>query len=173
MTSVDGRAILFGGYGVDDVPLDDTWEWRDGAWAKVAGTAPSPRYYHALALSSGVPFLFGGSVEPGRDLDGTWTWKGGKWNVAPSSDAPRSRYAHALAARGTTVVLFGGLAAEALEDTVLGDTWEWNGSDWSERKVGGPSKPVGEGKPGPLFRRAWEAYQEFKRRVMRKETVSA
>jgi D-alanine transaminase len=34
-------------------------------------------------------------------------------------------------------------------------------------------KPVGEGKPGPLFHRAWEAYQEFKRRVMRKETVSA
>lgn len=34
-------------------------------------------------------------------------------------------------------------------------------------------KPVGEGKPGPLFRRAWEGYQEFKRRVMRKEAVSA
>ncbi|MDH4173149.1 MAG: D-amino acid aminotransferase [Betaproteobacteria bacterium] len=34
-------------------------------------------------------------------------------------------------------------------------------------------KPVGDGKPGPLFRRAWEGYQEFKRRVMRKEAVSA
>ncbi len=34
-------------------------------------------------------------------------------------------------------------------------------------------KPVGEGKPGPLFRRAWQAYQEFKRRVMRREAVSA
>lgn len=34
-------------------------------------------------------------------------------------------------------------------------------------------KPVGEGRPGPLFRRAWESYQEFKRRVMRKEAVSA
>ena len=34
-------------------------------------------------------------------------------------------------------------------------------------------KPVGEGRPGPLFRRAWEGYQEFKRRVMRKEAVSA
>jgi D-alanine transaminase len=34
-------------------------------------------------------------------------------------------------------------------------------------------KPVGAGKPGPLFRRAWEGYQEFKRRVMRKEAVSA
>jgi len=34
-------------------------------------------------------------------------------------------------------------------------------------------KPLGEGRPGPLFRRAWEGYQEFKRRVMRKEAVSA
>jgi D-alanine transaminase len=34
-------------------------------------------------------------------------------------------------------------------------------------------KPVGEGKPGPLFRRAWDGYQDFKRRVMRKEAVSA
>jgi D-alanine transaminase len=34
-------------------------------------------------------------------------------------------------------------------------------------------KPVGEGRPGPLFRRAWQGYQEFKRRVMRKETQPA
>jgi D-alanine transaminase len=34
-------------------------------------------------------------------------------------------------------------------------------------------KPVGEGRPGPVFRRAWQGYQDFKRRVMRKEAVSA
>jgi D-alanine transaminase len=34
-------------------------------------------------------------------------------------------------------------------------------------------KPVADGKPGPLFRRAWQGYQDFKRRVMRKEAVSA
>jgi D-alanine transaminase len=34
-------------------------------------------------------------------------------------------------------------------------------------------RPVGEGRPGPVFRRAWQGYQEFKRRVMRKEAVSA
>lgn len=34
-------------------------------------------------------------------------------------------------------------------------------------------KAVGEGKPGPLFKRAWQGYQEFKRRVMRKETQPA
>ena len=34
-------------------------------------------------------------------------------------------------------------------------------------------KPVGEGKPGPLFRKAYAGYQEFKAKVMRKEAVSA
>ena len=34
-------------------------------------------------------------------------------------------------------------------------------------------KPVADGRPGPLFRRAWQGYQEFKRRIMRKEAVSA
>ena len=34
-------------------------------------------------------------------------------------------------------------------------------------------KPVGDGKPGPLFRKAYAAYQEFKAKVMRKEAISA
>ena len=34
-------------------------------------------------------------------------------------------------------------------------------------------KPVGEGKPGPLFRKAYAGYQDFKAKVMRKEAVSA
>ena len=34
-------------------------------------------------------------------------------------------------------------------------------------------KAVGDGKPGPLFKRAYALYQEFKAKVMRKEAVSA
>ena len=34
-------------------------------------------------------------------------------------------------------------------------------------------KPVADGRPGPLFRRAFQLYQEFKAKVMRKEAVSA
>jgi len=32
---------------------------------------------------------------------------------------------------------------------------------------------VADGRPGPLFRRAFALYQEFKAKVMRKEAVSA
>ncbi|MGD9953363.1 MAG: D-amino acid aminotransferase [Burkholderiales bacterium] len=34
-------------------------------------------------------------------------------------------------------------------------------------------KPVGEGRPGALFQKAYAGYQDFKRRVMRKESVPA
>jgi D-alanine transaminase len=34
-------------------------------------------------------------------------------------------------------------------------------------------RPVGEGRPGALFRKAYAGYQDFKARVMRKEAVSA
>jgi D-alanine transaminase len=34
-------------------------------------------------------------------------------------------------------------------------------------------RPVGDGKPGPLFKKAYAGYQEFKAKVMRKEAVSA
>jgi len=34
-------------------------------------------------------------------------------------------------------------------------------------------KPVADGKPGPLFKRAWQGYQDFKRRVMRKDSIPA
>jgi len=34
-------------------------------------------------------------------------------------------------------------------------------------------KPVGEGRPGGLFHKAYAGYQDFKRRVMRKESVTA
>jgi D-alanine transaminase len=34
-------------------------------------------------------------------------------------------------------------------------------------------QPVGDGRPGPLFKRAYAGYQEFKAKVMRKEAVSA
>src|SRR5436190_1909276 len=51
------------------------------------------------------------------------------------------RYSHAMAydaARGVTV-LFGG----ANYPTTNGDTWEWNGTVWTQHAVRGPSPRVG------------------------------
>ena len=34
-------------------------------------------------------------------------------------------------------------------------------------------QPIGEGRPGPVFRRAWQIYQDFKNDVMRQHAAHA
>jgi hypothetical protein len=52
------------------------------------------------------------------------------------------------------IVLFGGYSAE--EEYPVGDTWEWDGSDWTERAVPGPGPRHG----------AVMAYDENRRRMV-------
>ncbi len=50
-------------------------------------------------------------------------------------DTPGVRNAHALGYDGRVVVLFGG----ATESAVVGDTWGWDGKDWTRLAGGGPA----------------------------------
>ncbi len=137
--STKGVVVLFGGY--DDITLtcSDTWEWDGDNWTDVSpsGTAgvdfPYGRVEAALAFDStrNVAVLFGG--DNADYVCDTWEWDGGNWsNVSPSGtegvDYPPARSNHAMAfdpVRGV-VVLFGGD-----NDDYLGDTWEWDGDNWS------------------------------------------
>ncbi|MFN5946387.1 MAG: right-handed parallel beta-helix repeat-containing protein, partial [Phycisphaerae bacterium] len=59
------------------------------------------------------------------------------WAERAPSASPSARRNHAMAfdaARGVTV-LFGGFGDIGL----VADTWEWNGTDWTQRPVSGPS----------------------------------
>ncbi len=49
-------------------------------------------------------------------------------------DNPGVRNAHALGYDGRVVVLYGG----ATDTAVVGDTWGWDGKDWTRLAVGGP-----------------------------------
>lgn len=131
------RVVLFGGYEKSTF-YGDTWEWDGVNWTQVMTTvAPAPRGNHALAYDAKrrVTLLFGGSARAW--LDDTWEWDGNTWQQRASSVHPNPRRDHALAydlARGKCV-LFGGFGMEAEGDvsyTHLGDTWEWDGSAWSE-----------------------------------------
>ena len=70
----------------------------------------------------------------------TWAWRAGAWRLlAPrSSPPPRTWAGLAYDQQRKEVVLFGGqdvferVAGKGLE--WYGDTWIWNGSDWSERR---------------------------------------
>jgi hypothetical protein len=137
--SARGRVVLFGGNDAFGGSLQDTWEWDGAAWVDrtPAGSKPSARGDHELAYDAarGRVVLFGGSSNGVRQ--DTWEWDGASWtDRTPVGPGPAGRYAYAMAydAARARVVLHGGNDAAGRQ---LGDTWEWDGSDWVERTPAG------------------------------------
>jgi hypothetical protein len=141
--------VLFGGYrgtGVNCFPddgetseyCDDTWELRGGEWIQVMITPPARRAGHSLVYdaAAGEVVLFGGENETGQFGD-TWTYDGIAWTVATPAAPPSARSEHLATfdpLRGE-VVVFGGFVGAAGDcgggSPFCGDTWAWNGSEWT------------------------------------------
>jgi hypothetical protein len=151
------RVVLFGGGGASTY-TQDTWEWNGSAWTNVTpATSPPARNGHALAYDAARArtVLFGGQMISGLYHRDTWTWNGASWtDVTPAGANPYARYTHRMAydsGRGR-VVLFGGYARSPT-GVVLGavqDTWEWNGSAWTEMTPGGFS-PIARSRHAMTF----------------------
>jgi hypothetical protein len=136
--SVRGRTVLFGGFQTSPsvAILGDTWEWDGVTWAQqTPAVSPPPRRKHAMAFDSarGVTVLFGGAYG-GPTYSDTWEWNGAEWTERQPAIVPALREYHAMAydsIRGVTV-LFGGRTGSSTS-TALDDTWEWDGSAWTQR----------------------------------------
>jgi hypothetical protein len=131
------RVLLFGGSnGPGSVRYDDTWEWNGSSWSqRTAMQSPSPRNHHAMAydVARGRAVVFGGLTGAVVNLADTWEWDGATWTQRFPAHAPAARIQAAVAydaARGR-VVLFGGAAWGS--PVPFGDTWEWDGVDWTQR----------------------------------------
>jgi hypothetical protein len=126
----------------------ETWIWDGSEWAPQA-TGPS-RLGAGMAFdaATGTAVLFGGETleQYGCGADDaaqypypcaeTWTWDGSSWTKeSPAHDPPR-RYGSSMAYDPIhdQVVLFGGLGPNDMNDmpTRRGDTWTWDGSDWTK-----------------------------------------
>jgi hypothetical protein len=84
--------------------------------------------------------VYGGSLESGVAFADTWEWDGVTWrHVATSGPPARSGAGMVYDARRETVVLFGGVSSINPERRELGDTWEWNGTQWTQVASTGPS----------------------------------
>ncbi len=139
-----GRTVLFGGISSAGDFLGDTWEWDGSYWTQMQEIGPAPRTAAAMAFDSAqqVSVLFGGAA--GAIIFGdTWQWDGANWTQV-SESGPSGRYDHAVAfdSSSNQLVLFGGQADQAGQ-TLFGDTWEFDGQNWTQQQDAGPSPRFG------------------------------
>lgn len=131
------RTVLFGGQYASTY-LSDTWEYDGIDWQQRGSGGPPARSRHAMAYDSlrGRVTLFGGFRDSPRVVYGdTWEWDGSVWREHFGIPSPQARFHHGMAfdsARGV-LVAYGGVDSTS-SSTILGDTWEWDGTAWTEPK---------------------------------------
>ncbi len=149
------RVVVFGGRPSGN-PLathfEDTWEWDGSSWIKRCGD-PSPcgppaRSGHVMTFDAarGEVLLFGGWTFDGSNsnsLQDLWAWDGSSWSeqctTAPCSDMlppARSNAGLTYDSHRERAVLYGGYGSGTGR---LADTWEWDGSEWTETADGSPT----------------------------------
>ncbi|MFG0320572.1 MAG: kelch repeat-containing protein [Planctomycetota bacterium JB042] len=144
-----GKVLLFGGRDSNNkpagsyVPYADTWTWDGVDWVELfPATVPNVRHGHQLAFDQGLnKVVMTGGQRPGTTYDETWVWDSGVMNwvqLAPAA-TPGIRVFHAMEydpARGV-LVLHGG--KNTSNNTIYTDTWEFDGSTWTQVDPAGPA----------------------------------
>lgn len=155
--------VMFGGRGAFDGATslthntNETWFWTGLTWLQqFPEHQPPARGAHTMTYDpdNGRVFLFGGRVEADdRDGDPTylndlWYWKDGDWTRVETSNAPSPRHYSGLTwdRERERLVLFGGngYGADGVTLEAKFDTWEFDGTNWTQISSGEPkvAKPV-------------------------------
>jgi Galactose oxidase, central domain len=122
----------------------DPWDWgafsgREWRETKSGSVSPAARWSTAMVTDEkrNRIVLFGGQSEDVPYLADTWEWDGTAWSKCRTSRAPPARHAHAMAydSLRNRVVLFGGLGPGESSNRLLQDTWEWDGVEWTQRRI--------------------------------------
>ncbi len=134
------ESVLFGGQ--NRAGLNDTWLWNGAAWRQATpSVSPSARYASSIAYDTtrARTVLFGGFGDAA--LADTWEWNGTTWLSTNPGHRPPARMRGIMTydpSRNATV-LFGGYTLENHDP--LGDTWTWDGTDWTQLStVSSPAK---------------------------------
>src|SRR5262245_19511074 len=139
--SIRNVMVLFGGLAPSGQVLNDTWVYNGTTWTRPVVAVPTRRWIQRMAFDRdrGKVVLFGGASTAGV-LGDTWEWDGTQWTQVAIS-GPAARYADALCydTDRHLTLLFGGQTGFDFGDGPLGDTWEYDGTAWSERAIPGPS----------------------------------
>lgn len=127
--------VLFGG-GSGSGELADTWVWNTaaGTWTQLSPAhSPSAREGARLEWDGTRLILFGGQTTAGASSE-TWAWNGTDWTqLAPAIPPPARAYGSmTYDPIRHQIVLFGGETMGAYTG-LLGDTWTWDGANWTQR----------------------------------------
>jgi len=144
------RILSFGGYD-GSRSLGDLRALEAGTWRTIAqdSAAPAAEAGFVYDARRNRMVTFGGSPGPRQINTDTREFDGTRWARVETASPP-ARQAHVMAydeRRGRTV-LFGGMGnggGPGQRPPMLGDTWEYDGAAWTERKVAGPSPRNGAG----------------------------
>jgi hypothetical protein len=135
-----GVLVFYGGYdGATGTWYDDTWEWggNGSAWSqRCTGCAPGKRADASMAWdpASGHVLMFGGASSFFTSVGGTWRWDGTSWTQLTPAASPSARNTASIATDvvHSRVLLFGGAFVNGLSGTTYGDTWQWDGANWTQ-----------------------------------------
>jgi hypothetical protein len=118
------------------------------SWTEIKpATAPSPRTVHRMAYDPGRERIVLVAGQPGDQalpLGDIWEWDGTDWSeLKPVSGVAlpiRKNFGMAYDSVRKRLVVFAGIKGGlSAPPETLGDTWEWDGESWVERKP--PSAP--------------------------------
>ncbi len=128
--------VLFGGNGNSGKLLNDTWEWDGSNWTQMhPATSPPARFSASMAYDSALHemVLFGGQNASGGVYNDTWEWDGNNWTKMTPATSPSARVNQVMADDSVrhVMVMFGGSACYECSH-LFGDTWEWDGSNWTQ-----------------------------------------
>jgi hypothetical protein len=126
--------VLFGGVDPQGNTFKETLEYKGFTWTgQVLMGSPAPRWAGAMAFDAkhNEIVLFGGA-NANKLYDDTWVYDGVTWvERAPlHRPSPRANPTMTYDAARKVIVLFGGDSATK-PTTYSGETWTWDGSDWT------------------------------------------
>ncbi|HEY4223603.1 MAG TPA: hypothetical protein VGO62_19740, partial [Myxococcota bacterium] len=136
-------AIDASGLGVAAVSASAVGDWRE----RVPSANPPPRKRAGIAYDAGhdVVVLFGGADQDGTARSDTFIFDGERFSEKQPAHRPpaRSDCAMAYDAASDRTVLFGGTTTDGSPGTLLGDTWLWDGNDWTPLAGSAPAPRAG------------------------------
>lgn len=124
--------VLHGGFLFPSPVYNDTWEWDGTAWTPAASGPTLNAHCMAYDSVRHVMVVFGGTVGV-QGTGNTYEYDGAGWTLrASTGPSARANAQLCFDAQHGVSVLFGGHFTN-LTNAAYGDTWEWNGTGWTQR----------------------------------------